>query len=107
MKLLVTDARDNDLLKARMAVRPDHPRALLTLLEGVALWSGQPIRAAIYVAGPVEHSLGLGEFDDQWPRESALVRLDFAAPRRRRRISGLGDFRQLRLLGDESEGGRP
>ena len=33
MKLLVTDAHGEDLLKARMPERPDHPRALLTLLE--------------------------------------------------------------------------
>lgn len=101
MKLLVTNAQGDDLMKARLTPRPDHPRALLTLLEGMALWSGHPIRAAISVASPAEHSLGLGHLDAVWPAESALVRLDFAVPRRRRRISGLGNFQQLRLLEDE------
>jgi hypothetical protein len=37
LKLLVTSPEGDDLLKARLPVRPPHPRALLTLLEGVAL----------------------------------------------------------------------
>ena len=43
LKLLVTSPEGDDLLKARLPVRPPHPRALLTLLEGVALWSGEPV----------------------------------------------------------------
>ena len=42
LKLLVTSPEGDDLLKARLPIRPPHPRALLTLLEGVALWSGEP-----------------------------------------------------------------
>jgi hypothetical protein len=41
LKLLVTSPEGDDLLKARLPHRPPHPRALLTLLEGVALWSGE------------------------------------------------------------------
>ena len=47
LKLLVTSPDGDDLLKARLPVRPPHPRALLTLLEGVALWSGEPVLAVI------------------------------------------------------------
>lgn len=37
--LLVTSELD-DVLKARLPLTPHHPRALLTLLEGLSLWSG-------------------------------------------------------------------
>jgi hypothetical protein len=47
LKLLVTSPQGDDVLKARLPVRPRHPRALLTLLEGVALWSGEPVLAVI------------------------------------------------------------
>ena len=50
-KLLMTDLDGNELLKAALPSTPNHPRALLTLLEGLALWAGQPLTAAIF-AGP-------------------------------------------------------
>lgn len=95
-----------DVLRARLPTRSEHPRALLTLLEGLALWSGQvPICAAISVAAAVPpfvvgELLG-GEF---WPQESPLVRLAFVEPRgRRRRLGGVGDFRLLyRVVVDAS-----
>jgi hypothetical protein len=54
---------------------PDHPRALLTLLEGLALWSGALLCAAISAAHSVGHSLGAGSFGDleHWPEESAVT----------------------------------
>jgi len=54
LKLLVTSPEGDDLLKARLPVRPPHPRALLTLLEGVALWSGEARR--ILSRGDRNHS---------------------------------------------------
>ncbi len=39
------------ILKAQLAREPHHPRALATLFEAVALWQGQPVRAAL-CAGP-------------------------------------------------------
>ena len=47
LKLLVTSPQGDDLLKARLPVQTSHPRALLTLLEGVALWCGEPLNAVI------------------------------------------------------------
>jgi hypothetical protein len=41
--LLVTNA-PHDLLKAQLDSHPSHPRALLTLLEGLSLWQGEPLR---------------------------------------------------------------
>ena len=100
IRLLVTDAEENDLLKAQLAGYPRHPRALLTTLEGLALWCGEPLDVVICADVPVDHSLGLGAFgdlDDGWPEESALVHFAFRETGRRgRRIQGFGDFRRLR-----------
>ena len=52
LKLLVTSPEGDDLLKARLPIQPPHPRALLTLLEGVALWSGEPLYAVISAGEP-------------------------------------------------------
>jgi hypothetical protein len=104
-KLLVTDHRD-DVLKARLTASPCHPRALLTLCEGLALWHGSPLRIAVsadadaqdhcerifYAGGLVEPSSALVLLELEPPRER---------PRRRLRGRGLGDFRQLRLVEDE------
>jgi hypothetical protein len=43
LKLLVTSPRGDHQIKAPLPLRPPHPRALLTLLEGVALFSGEPL----------------------------------------------------------------
>jgi len=104
IKVLVREPEGHDVLKAVFSGDPDHPRALLTLLEGVALWSGTPLCAAISAAHPVSHSLGLGGFDDlaHWPTESALVSFQFLAPPRSRRRIGRVTFRALRRLGDEA-----
>lgn len=99
-KLLMTDPDGNELLKAALPSTPNHPRALLTLLEGLALWAGQPLTAAIS-AGPalprhVDAALFGGEL---LPCDSALVCYEVVEIHRRRRtLSGVGDFRQLRLL---------
>ena len=100
LSLLISDPQGNDLLKARLPPAPRHPRALLTTLEGLALWSGIPIRAVISVAASCPRSLVSSFFgDDFLPTYSALVELDFATPtvRPRQRLRGLGSFRPLRL----------
>jgi hypothetical protein len=78
---------------------PCHPRALLTLLEGLSLWSGQLLQVALSVDDSCQRWPGpelLG--DELWPAESQLVRFDIVRRAGRKvRLSGLGDFRQLRL----------
>jgi hypothetical protein len=94
------------ILKARLPEAPQHPRALETLAEGVALWYGRPLYAALGVADA-----------DAWcvtPRwhatvdglaRSPLVTIDLVSgrPRPPRGPDGLGglgpfaDVRQLRL----------
>lgn len=100
--LLVTDPRGNDQIKARLPLRPRHPRALLTLLEGVALYSGEPLCAVISAGSRPEDRLGCEAWDDDlWPAESPLVRFDFVTPRPGpgRTLRGVGDFRAVRRVG--------
>ncbi len=100
-KLLVTDQEGNELLKASLPTAAGHPRALLTVLEGLALWAGEPL-TAVMCAGPAlpkrvdEALFGVGLV----PVDSALVRFEVVVPARgrRRTLSGVGDFRQLRRL---------
>jgi hypothetical protein len=99
LKLLVTSAEEDDLLKARLPIQPRHPRALLTLLEGVALWSGEPLYVVISAGRYSKDWLRSEEWGDQlWPDESALVQFDLGPSRMRRRrtLSGMGDFREVR-----------
>lgn len=97
VKLLVSSAERGDLLKARLDPRPCHPRALLTTLEGLSLWSGYPLSVALYVDERSPHWHGSMLFGDElWPAESQLVRFEVAHRVRRQRLRGLGDFRPLR-----------
>ena len=99
LRLLTTDPEGNELLKARLPSHPDHPRALLTLLEGLALWCGSPLSAAISAAPRADRSCVEGLFGGGlWPVDSALVHFTLTdLPGRRRTVPGVGDFRQLRL----------
>jgi hypothetical protein len=99
LKLLVTSPRGDDQIKARLPLRPPHPRALLTLLKGVALFSGEPLYVVISAGKSRDDWLGCEAWgDDLWPAESPLVHFDFAIPppRARRALRGVGDFRDVR-----------
>jgi hypothetical protein len=93
-KLLLTAADGDDLLKARLNRTPSHPRALLTVLEGLSLWSGQTLCVALSVDDscprwPGSQLLG----DELWPAESQLVRFDIVhRGHRKARIREFGDF---------------
>lgn len=99
--LLLVTSETGDVLKARLPLPPRHPRALLTLLEGLALWSGEPLGVAVSAAEsstewPYSDLFG----DELFPAESQLVRfhvgrLDCRAPR----LRGVADFRELRRGG--------
>jgi hypothetical protein len=99
-KLLVSGP-EGDLLKARLDTRPCHPRALLTLLEGLSLWTGEPLSVALCVDERCRVSRASTLFGDElWPAESSLVRFEVVqrVPRPVR-LSGLGDFRAVRGSG--------
>lgn len=97
-RLLCTSAEWGDVLKARLPLRPCHPRALLTLLEGVALWNGSPLSVVIAAEHGSPSWLESGLFGDElWPGESQLVRYEVGGHVRPKRLRGLGDFRELRV----------
>ena len=109
VKVLVVDPQRGDLLKARLPLTAQHPRALLTLLEGVALWRGQPLQVVVSAASADDGRpcwCGSGLFGDElWPAESQLVHYEVGGRARRPgRLVGLGDFRSLRI---EPHGGEP
>lgn len=95
--MLLVTSETGDLLKARLPLSPRHPRALLTLLEGLALWRGEPLSVAVS-AGESSDWLGWGLFgDDLFPAESQLVQFHVAPLGcRGRRLRGVADFRVLR-----------
>jgi hypothetical protein len=100
-RLLVTHAAHGDLLKARLPLEPEHPRSLLTLLEGLSLWSGHRLCVALHAAEdyrPMPGSTVLG--DALWPAESPLVGFEPAVlhDSRRVRLAGFGNFSMLRRL---------
>ena len=82
MKLLVTSPEGDDLIKARLPIRPPHPRTLLTMLEGIALFSGEPLCAVVSAGIHRDDRLDSEQWcNDLWPVESPLIHFDFALPR--------------------------
>jgi hypothetical protein len=105
--VLVSGPQEGDLLKARLPPRAQHPRALVTLLEGIALWQGKPMSVVISAASVDDgrpRFCGSGLFGDElWPGQSQLVRYEVGGRASHpRRLVGLGDFRPLRV---EPQGG--
>lgn len=101
VKLLVTHPLGDEVLKARFPPLCNHPRALLTLLEGVALWSGGPLTAAISVARSVPLSLDEDLFSvDFHFGQTPLIRFEKLEKRKDRplRIRGVGHFRALHQI---------
>ena len=101
LQLLVTEMGD-DVLKASLSPTPGHPRALVTVLEGLALWQGAPICVAVSVDDNARACFEQVFYGDSEPfgLNSPLVYFEHRADNARpRRLRGLGDFRRLRSLG--------
>ena len=82
LKLLVTSPEGDDLIKARLPIRPPHPRALLTMLEGIALYSGEPLCVVISAGEHRDAWVG----SEQWCEDRLLhIRPRPLTPRRSRR----------------------
>jgi hypothetical protein len=82
-RVLAMAGPDEVLLKARLSSEAQHPRALATLLEALALWQGEPVRAALAVD---ERASGCGtSFCRDWFADAAtpLYALDIVPVRRR------------------------
>jgi hypothetical protein len=90
------------ILKAQLRRDPLHPRALSTLLEAVALWQGQPVRAALCADSSglsCDSNICREAFVDDGGALYSLVWVPAGAHRRRReRLGGLGSFRDLERL---------
>ena len=94
-RLLVT-CSSGDILKARLPLPARHPRAAVTLLEGLALWAGNPVSAVISVGRTCHRRSAAAVFGpDEWPTESPLVTWVVADDERQVRIPGVADFRGL------------
>jgi hypothetical protein len=102
-RILVTNGSGTSLLKARLPHSPQHPRALATLCEALALWCARPIHAALAVDGPGAFCATHGwlETFDQLSH-SPLFEIAFVenpvAPGEYDERDGLGDFDDLRRL---------
>jgi hypothetical protein len=46
-RLMLTAPAHGTALKARLPATPSHARAVITLLESIALWYGTPLRAVV------------------------------------------------------------
>jgi len=70
----------------------------MTLLEGLSLWSGESVIAAISVDASARGIYEWSLFGELLPSDNALVQIDFVEPRQPRRLRGLGSFRDVLAL---------
>lgn len=103
-RILAMRGPTDTILKAHLSLRPSSPRAVIALLEAVALWEGLPVRAALVVDdGSTSSSTSLyrdtfSMFGDQTPLYSLEWVPRRAVRRRRDELSGMGDFGDLERL---------
>src|SRR5262245_23670513 len=97
VRLLISSLESGDVLKARLPPPAAHPRALLTMLEGIALWGGAALSVATVAERDCLSWLGWELHGDElWPSESQLVRYEVVDRGHRKRLRGLGDLRRAR-----------
>lgn len=102
VRLLAT-AGGTDLLKAVLGpAAKTHPRAAATLLEGLALWHQQPLSVVLY-ADEADNGSALDLYDALGFGQRTLhyeVDVISGSIRSRRcgRLTGVGDFRDVRQL---------
>lgn len=100
-RILAMTGPGQTILKARLAPRPQHPRAAPTLLEALSLWQGASVRAALCADEPPP-LFDTGSWFDALLFSGGAPLYDVAfvpRPRRRRRDNlGLGDMRALEQM---------
>ena len=105
-RILGVQSSGRTLLKARLKISPAHPRALSALLEALALWEGEMVRAVL-VAGVGAGSCGTSLFRECFADSGRppLYELAIAAsdhheplPRGRDPLGGFADLRQILAL---------
>lgn len=101
-RVIAMSGASDTILKAQLAKDPKHPRALATLLEAVALWQGQPVRAALCADAQglsCDSNICREAFLDDGGALYSVVWVPAGAHRRRaHRLHGLGNFRDLERL---------
>jgi len=103
-RVIAMTGPDETILKALMAREPRHPRAIPTFLEAVALWQGQPVRAALCAdsRGFSFDSSFCREASFDWDDGGALYSVLWvpagAQHLKRHRLHGLGNFADLERL---------
>ncbi len=100
---VIAMARPGDtILKAQLSRDPKHPRALATLLEAIALWEGQPVRAALCAdsrGASFDSNLCREAFSDDGGALFSVVWVPAGTRHRGRpQLEGLGNFRDLERL---------
>jgi hypothetical protein len=101
-RVLATAGPRETVLKARLSATAQHPRALPTLLEALAMWQGTAVRAAIVADGQdgsCATRLGL-DFAADFVG-APLYQLEYVPrhrPPHRDRLDGFGPFHDLRQL---------
>lgn len=101
-RVLATMGPTETILKARLSATAQHPRAVPTLLEALAMWQGMPVRAALVVDGP-DGSSATRLCLDAWADfgGAPLYSIEFVHGRKRRHrdpLDGLGRFHDMRQL---------
>jgi len=79
IRLTIKELSGEEVLRARFGRRPVHRRALLDLLESVAMWRGAPLSAVLSVVGWVRPLCDSASWADEVVLgPSALVRVHYA-----------------------------
>lgn len=94
------------ILKAHLSLRPSSPRAVVALLEAIALWEGLPVRAALVVEDSSTASTSTSLYQDTFAifgDETPLYSLQWVpcsggVRRRRGGLSRMGEFGDLERL---------
>ncbi len=102
LQMLLMDAK-GDRMKARLPLHSEHPRALVTVLEALAMWQGAPLHAVQYVdaRAPDYIDWAFPNADLRGHRSPLVEFSTRVLGGAKDRIRGVGDFRQLRLLGGD------
>lgn len=78
---LLATVGTQEILRARFWDLPVHRQALIQILEGLALWSGERLYVVIHAAELVHPLLGLGRDGDEWPGDNPLLEYLFVERR--------------------------
>lgn len=103
-RVLAMRGPNEPILKAHLSLRPASSRAVPAFLEAIALWEGQPVRAALAVDESSTSSYPTTLYQDLFEvfgERTPLYRLEWVsrvARRRRDGLTGMGEFGDLERL---------